>query len=95
MDFKNIYEALKKSDVRATEKKLEKEVLDKVDNNEIVFINQFLSKGEVIDGKKYKNIDEIIRAYKKALGSSYKNDANLQILAPIIAAMIATIEKKK
>jgi hypothetical protein len=53
-----------------------------------------LKKGETVNGEKYKSLDSIITKYKQTIGSSKKEDVNLQMLAPIIAAMITTIEKK-
>lgn len=95
MDFNHVHEAMKKSDVKATERKMEKKVVDMLDNNEINFLNQFLSKGEMIDGKKFKSIDAIVAKYKKTIGGAkVKSDPNLQMLAPILAAMISAIEKK-
>lgn len=96
MKFDQILEAIKKSDVKATERKMEKDVVAMMDNNEINFINQFLKKGEMIDGKKYKSIDALLAKYKKTIGATQaKTDGNLQMIAPILASMISTIERKK
>jgi hypothetical protein len=78
----------------ATDSKMEKEIVDKIDNDSIGFLNSFLKKGETVNGEKYKSLDSIITKYKQTIGSSKKEDVNLQMLAPIIAAMITTIEKK-
>jgi hypothetical protein len=95
MNFNDIFESMKKSDVKATERKMEKNVVDMLDNNEINFLNQFLTKGEMIDGKKFKSIDAIIAKYKKTIGGTkVKSDPNLSMIAPILASMISTIEKK-
>lgn len=86
---------LKKQDVKATEKKMEKDVTDMIGNNEITFLNTFLKKGQMIDGKKYKSVDSILLKYKKSMNpTQFKTDANIQMLAPIIAAMISTLEGK-
>ena len=79
---------LKKSDVKATERKMEKEITDQIDNNEIMFINNFLKKGEKIDGKNIKSIDSLLKKYKAKIGQAQiKNDGNILLLAPIIASM--------
>lgn len=96
MKFDTFLESIKRTDVKSTERKMEKDIVGKVENNELAYINQFLKKGEMIDGKKYKSIDAIIAKYKQVIGSSQaKNDPNLQMIAPILAAMITTIEHKK
>ena len=85
---------LKKQDVKATEKKMEKDVVDSIDNNEINFINTFLKKGEKIDGKTIKSIDMLVTKYKQKIGSTrFRTDANLMLLAPIIAAMKSELDK--
>lgn len=78
----------------ATDSKAEKEIVAKIDDDSIGYLNSFLKKGETVNGQNYKSIDEIITKYKQTIGSSKKEDVNLQMLAPIIAAMITTIEKK-
>lgn len=84
---------LKKTDVKATEHKMEKEVVDMLDGNEINFINNFLKKGEKIDGKMIKSIDVLIKKYKAKIGQSrIKSDGNLLMLAPLIAAMYSEIQ---
>lgn len=84
---------LKKSDVKATERKMEKDVVDLIDNNEIVFINNFLKKGERIDNKTIKSLDSIVAKYKKKIGSTkIKTDTNLMMLAPILASMYSTLK---
>jgi hypothetical protein len=99
MDFNQILEqlnenkALRKQDVKATERKMEKDVVDLIDNNEVTFLNNFLKKGERIDNKTVKSIDSIVAKYKKKIGSTkVKTDANLQMLAPILAAMYSTLK---
>jgi hypothetical protein len=87
---------LKKQDVKATERKMESDVTDRLGGNEIAYLNTFLKKGEMIDGKKYKSIDGILSKYKKSMNpTQFKTDANIQMLAPIIAAMISTLEGNK
>ena len=99
MNFNEVLEqlsenkALKKTDVKATERKLEKNVTDMIDNNEISFINNFLKKGEKIDGKTIKSIDALLKAYKNKIGQArIKSDANILMLAPLIAAMYSEIQ---
>ena len=83
-----IYEKLKKQDVKTTEKKFEKDVVDSLHNSEIGFLNTFLKQGEMLDGKKFKTIDSILKEYRKKLGSKAKTDPNILMLAPILAAMV-------
>jgi hypothetical protein len=85
---------LKKVDVKSTERKMEKDVIDSIDNNEIKFLNNFLRKGEKFDNKNIKSLDVLIAKYKKKLGTGKVNsDPNLMMLAPIIASMFAELEK--
>jgi hypothetical protein len=100
MKFKEVYEllesekTLKKSDVKATERKMEKDIIDTLDNNEIAFLNNFLKKGEKIDNKTIKSIDSLLGKYKKKIGTArIRNDANILLLAPIIASMMAELDK--
>lgn len=86
--------SLKKTDVKATEKKMEKDVVDLIDNNEIQFINNFLKKGDKIDDKLVKSIDSLLAKYKKKIGQSQiKSDANILMLAPILAAMVSRLKE--
>ena len=87
--FKQIHEKLK----NPTETAIETEIEDKVEDGEIAFLNGFLKDGETIDGETYKSIDSVVSKYKEKVKSD-KDDTNLQMLAPIIAAMITTIEMK-
>lgn len=85
---------LKKVDVKSTERKMEKDVIDSIDNNEIKFLNNFLRKGERICDKNIKSLDILVAKYKKKLGQGrVNNDPNLMLLAPIIASMFAELEK--
>ena len=101
MKFQDILEAvnesektLKKSDVKATERKMNQDVTDLIDNNEISFLNNFLKKGEKIDNKNIKSIDSILSKYKKKIGAGkVKSDANIMMLAPIIASMYLAIKE--
>lgn len=91
--LKEAAKVLKKQDVRNTEKKMEADVVDAIDNNEIVFINNFLKKGERIDNKLIKSIDSLLSKYKKKIGSSRaKTDPNVLMLAPLIAAMYSALK---
>lgn len=97
---KNLYElyenfkTLKKQDIKATERKMDDEIMDEIGKSEVDFLNNFLKKGEKIDGKVYKSIDSIVAKYKKKIGPSrIKNDPNLQMLAPILAAMELELKK--
>lgn len=89
MKVKNIQELLE--DVSETD--IEAEVEDKLEGGELEFLNSFLKDGETIDSENYDSIDSIVTKYKGMVKSD-KDDTNLQMLAPIIAAMIAVIEKK-
>lgn len=93
-ELSDLYEkTIKKQDVKSTEKKMEHEVTDLIDNNEIAFINNFLTKGQKIDGKTFKSIDALLKKYKQKLGASrMKNDPNIQMLAPIIAAIYSELK---
>lgn len=85
---------LKRQDVKTTEKKMEKEVIDTMDNNEINFLNNFIRKGEKIDGKIYKSIDGLINKYKKKIGpAKVRNDADLMLLATTIAAISVKLKE--
>lgn len=94
-ELSDLYEGmktLKKQDVKNTEKKIEKDVTDLMGGNEITFINDFLKKGEKIDGKTVKSIDMLIKLYKQKKGlAKLKNDANMMMLAPIIASIYAEL----
>jgi Glu-tRNA(Gln) amidotransferase subunit E-like FAD-binding protein len=94
VQLKEAEKVLKKSDVKNTERKMEKDVTDLIDNNEISFINNFLKKGEKIDNKTIKSIDGLLAKYKKKIGpSKIKSDANILMLAPILAAMESELRK--
>ena len=86
--------SLKKQDVKATERKMETDITDQIGNDEIGFINTFLKKGEKIDGKTIKSIDVLLSKYKKKIGSNkLRTDANIMMLATIVAAMKVEIDK--
>jgi hypothetical protein len=96
IQIKEAAKTLKKTDVKATEKKMEKDVVDLIGNNEIQFINNFLKKGEKIDDKLVKSIDSLLAKYKKKIGpSQIKTDANILMLAPILAAMESRLKSEK
>jgi hypothetical protein len=85
---------LSKADIKGTERKMERSVTDQIDNSEISFINSFLKKGEKIDGKTIKTIDALLTKYKQKIGASrFNTDPNIMMLAPIIAAMKAELDK--
>jgi len=86
--FRQIHEAIKNP-----ESKIEDEIIDKVEGSELSYLNKFLKDGATINGEKYESIDSVVTKYKEKIKSS-KDDANLGMLAPIIAAMITTIEIK-
>jgi hypothetical protein len=94
IQIKEAAKVLKKTDVKATERKLETTVTDLIDNNEIAFINNFLKKGEKIDNKTIKSIDALLGKYKKKIGGArVKTDANILMLAPILASMMSALGK--
>lgn len=96
-DLFDIFESsksLKRQDVKATEKKMNKEITDEIGNNELTFLNNFLRSGEKIDGKTYKSIDALIAKYKKKIGpTKAKTDADLMLLAPIIASIYLKLKE--
>lgn len=88
LDELNETKSLKKVDVKNTEKKMEQEVSDTIGNSEIDFLNNFIKKGQKIDGKVVKSVDSLIKKYKAKVGSSkIRNDPNFLMLAPILSAM--------
>lgn len=92
--IKEAAKTLKKTDVKATERKMETEVIDLIGGNEIDFINSFLKKGEKIDSKTVKSIDSLLSKYKKKIGAGkVKSDANILMLAPILASMVSALGK--
>ena len=79
---------LKKSDVKATERKLESDVTDSLeDNKEYAFLKPYLKNNN-------QALKILLTKYTKKLGSSkLKNDPNLGMLAVTLAAMEAFIKE--
>jgi hypothetical protein len=86
--------ALRKTDIKATERKMDTDVINAIDGDEIAFINNFLKKGEKIDNKMIKSIDVLLKKYKAKIGQGkIKSDGNILMLAPILSAMMAEVQK--
>lgn len=91
--LKEAEKVIKKQDVKNTERKMEKDVVDLIGGNEISFINNFIKKGEQIDHKQVKSLDSLLKKYKAKIGQSkIKSDGNILLLAPIIASMYHTLK---
>lgn len=87
-EFVDIYESIKKADVKSIEKKIDSEILDLINNKEFQFLSPYLK-------QKGKPLYDLLTAYIKKIGggSKAKNDANIMMLAPILTAMEAEIKK--
>lgn len=78
---------LKRSDVKQTEKKLETDIIELIDNKEYAFLKPYLKNNG-------RPLYQLIMAYiKKIGGSKAKTDANLTMLAPIIASMESILKQ--
>lgn len=89
-DLYEIYEntkSLKRNDVKNTEKKLEDDIFELINNKEFAFLAPYLKNNG-------KLLYQLLTQYIKKIGrQKAKNDPNLSMLAPVLAAMESEIKK--